>query len=291
MDDRAAVVEATIRMAWLADLRDWDALGDVLADEVRLDYTSLHGGEPATLPRDEVLAQWRAGLSGLDATQHLLGNHLVDVDGDRAVATTQFQATHVLANPHGAPIWTLGGRYRHELARGREGWRITAVTMTATWGAGNQRVMDLAAARPARIALAFLDRLSTMDVDGALALFADDAVQEMPYSPAGFPDRLEGIEALRRQYGGLPQAYRSMRFHVDRVRPLADPEQVLLQYRGAIELAGGGRYDNRYLGLFQVVGGRIRHVTEYFDPLVLRTAFDGESMGETFTLDRRQPEQ
>jgi ketosteroid isomerase-like protein len=49
----------------------------------------------------------------------------------------------------------------------------------------------------------FLDGLAALDVDAALAVFADDAVQEMPFAPEGFPRRLEGIAALRRQYGGL----------------------------------------------------------------------------------------
>jgi SnoaL-like domain len=50
---------------------------DVLAPRVRLDYTSL------------------------TATQHLVGNHLLTIDGDQATCTAAFQATHVLANPHG----------------------------------------------------------------------------------------------------------------------------------------------------------------------------------------------
>jgi len=142
--DRTEIVEQTTRMAWLADRRDWDRLVDVFADEVDLDYTALTGGHPVRLSPVDLVAGWRAGLGGLDATQHLVSNHLVDVDGDRAVATAQFQATHVLANPHGDPTWTLGGHYRFGLVRRDDGWRIDAVTMTATWATGNQQVMTLA---------------------------------------------------------------------------------------------------------------------------------------------------
>jgi len=142
--DRTEIVEQTTRMAWLADRRDWDRLVDLFADEVDLDYTALTGGHPVRLSPVDLVAGWRAGLGGLDATQHLVSNHLVDVDGDRAVATAQFQATHVLANPHGDPTWTLGGHYRFGLVRRDDGWRIDAVTMTATWATGNQQVMTLA---------------------------------------------------------------------------------------------------------------------------------------------------
>lgn len=146
-NDRAEIVDVTTRMAWFADRRDWDALLTVFADEVDLDYTSLTGGEPARLAAADIVAGWRAGLGGLDATQHLVSNHLVDVDGDRAVATAQFQAVHVLANPHGEPTWTLGGHYRFGLVRSDGGWRIDAVTMTTTWATGNQQIMTLAAQR------------------------------------------------------------------------------------------------------------------------------------------------
>ncbi|GGT60993.1 hypothetical protein [Actinomadura citrea] len=47
------------------------------------------------------------------------------------------RSPHRLATAHGAPLWTLGGDYRWELARSGR-WLITSVTMTATWGDGNK---------------------------------------------------------------------------------------------------------------------------------------------------------
>lgn len=138
------IVEVTTRVAWLTDQRDWVGLAAVFAERVDLDYTSLTGGEPARLGPAEIVAGWQAGLGGLDATQHLVSNHLVEVDGDRAAATAQFQAVHVLATPHGDPTWTLGGHYRFGLVRVEKEWRIDAVTMTATWATGNQQIMILA---------------------------------------------------------------------------------------------------------------------------------------------------
>ena len=135
----------TTRMAWLADRRDWERLTEVFAERVDLDYTSLNGGEPARLSSTDLVAGWRAGLGGLDATQHLLSSHLVEVVGDRGVANAQFQAVHVLANPYGDPTWTLGGHYRYGLVRRANAWRIDAVTMTVTWASGNRQIMTLAA--------------------------------------------------------------------------------------------------------------------------------------------------
>nr|WP_185035135.1 nuclear transport factor 2 family protein [Actinomadura coerulea] len=143
--DRQAVVEVCTRMAWHADQREWDAMESVFADEVRLDYTSLNGGEPAVLSPRQIADAWSGVLGGFDATQHLVGNHLVTIEGDTAVCTASFQATHRLANPFGSPLWTLGGTYRFDLVRAGGGWRIGGVVMTATWADGNRELMAPAA--------------------------------------------------------------------------------------------------------------------------------------------------
>ncbi|MFE9751067.1 nuclear transport factor 2 family protein [Saccharothrix saharensis] len=143
--ERHAVVEVCTRMAWHADQREWAALRALFADEVRLDYTSLNGGEPAVLSPAQVVDAWSRVLGGFDATQHLTANHLVTLDGDTAVCTASFQATHRLADPFGAPLWTLGGTYRFDLVRVAGGWRIRGVVMTAQWADGNRELSAKAA--------------------------------------------------------------------------------------------------------------------------------------------------
>ena len=142
---RLEIIEACTRMAHHADRREWGELVGVFASEVRLDYTSIQGGEAGIVAREQLVDGWRKALSGLAATQHLITNHLVEGgDGDQAVCNADFQATHLLPNPHGGPTWTLGGRYRFELDRISGSWRISALTMTTVWAAGNQQIMTLA---------------------------------------------------------------------------------------------------------------------------------------------------
>ncbi|MCE7000661.1 nuclear transport factor 2 family protein [Saccharothrix sp. S26] len=143
--ERQAVVEVCTRMAWHADRREWEALKTVFADEVRLDYTSLDGGEPVVLSPERIVAGWSGVLGGFDATQHLVANHLVTLHGDTAACTASFQATHRLADPFGAPLWTLGGVYRFDLVRTDGEWRIRGVVMTAEWADGNKELMAKAA--------------------------------------------------------------------------------------------------------------------------------------------------
>ena len=112
------------RLVAVSHQRRWEALPNLLADEVRLDYTSLTGGEPITATPPEVASTWEATLGELDAMQHLISNHVVKLaDGDsRAIATAQFVATHVLPNSQGGPIWTLGGHDRWPLRRAGDRW-------------------------------------------------------------------------------------------------------------------------------------------------------------------------
>jgi hypothetical protein len=143
--DRLDVIETCTRMAWHADQREWQRLRDVFADQVELDYTSLNGGAPVTLGRDDLVAAWAGVLGRLTATSHLVDQP----PGRRRRRHRRLHrgvpGHHLLPNAHGGPLWTLGGHYRYALVRTDGTWRISGVVMTATWADGNQHVMALAA--------------------------------------------------------------------------------------------------------------------------------------------------
>jgi hypothetical protein len=150
--DRSAVTETVTRMAWYLDRRDWDGLTELFTERVYTDYTSLWGGTPREATVGELLStaaqgSWRRTMDGLEATQHLITNVLVDLDGDEARATANVVGVHRLTNPHGSPLWTVGGTYEFGLVRADGRWRIRAITMTVTWAEGNQHVLALALAQ------------------------------------------------------------------------------------------------------------------------------------------------
>jgi hypothetical protein len=143
-----AAIQAVTSIFTAADTHDWAALRSRLADHVRLDWTSLNGGEPAELTGQEVTEAWRALLSAFDATHHQLGNFLVDeIDAERARLRFYGTATHVLATPGQEGRWVLGARYDAALRHADDGWRATELTLTAVWGEGNQNLLAVAAAR------------------------------------------------------------------------------------------------------------------------------------------------
>nr|WP_244164853.1 nuclear transport factor 2 family protein [Streptomyces silaceus] len=141
--DHASIVEVCTRLGWKADRREWTAFDDIFTEEVDLDYTSLNGGEPLRMPRQGIINGWTTALGGLDATQHLVANHRVTVNGDTAECTASVLATHVLENDQGEATWTVGGHYLFNLVRAADHWRISGLRMTADWTSGNRDIMLL----------------------------------------------------------------------------------------------------------------------------------------------------
>ncbi len=122
----------------------------------------------------------------------------------------------------------------------------------------------------------FFAALEAADIPRFLKVWAEDGVQEMPYAPGAFPKRLEGRAAIEKQYGPLPTAFTGMRFPLRRLVATEEPGVVLAEYDGSIGLKSGGRYDNRYIGIFTFnADGKLAHFREYFDPYTLTNGFPG----------------
>lgn len=132
----------------------------------------------------------------------------------------------------------------------------------------------------------FFALLEAKNIEAWIELWADDGVQEMPYSPPSFPTRIEGKSAIHRHYRGLPDAYNRMTFPNLKIYPMLDPNWLLAEYRGEISIAATGRaYNNHYCALFHLRDGRIMLFKEYFNPVILSEAFgDVSSLGATFNL-------
>jgi hypothetical protein len=125
MTDRNRIIDVVNDLFIAVDNRDWDAVRLVLAPEVRFDMTSLTGGTPAVLPREQIIAGWEEGLRALRAIHHQTGNYRVDLNGDSARAFCYATAYHLL--PEGAPsrVRLFVGSYDYELERHDGNWQIT----------------------------------------------------------------------------------------------------------------------------------------------------------------------
>uniref|UniRef100_A0A832H6J4 Nuclear transport factor 2 family protein n=1 Tax=Oscillatoriales cyanobacterium SpSt-402 TaxID=2282168 RepID=A0A832H6J4_9CYAN len=136
--DRDAIINAVNQIAIMADLRNWDACRDAFSDRVETDYTSLTGGQPSTVNAEDLVNGWKNFFSQtFKVTQHLIGSHVVTIQGDTATCLSNFQAHHVyLDSVKGT--WTLGGVYEHGLIQTPQGWQVNRMKMTWTWESGNR---------------------------------------------------------------------------------------------------------------------------------------------------------
>ena len=146
-DDFHEITKRRYEYAMGIDTRDFDLLRSVFVDEVYMDFSSYSGQPGATLEADDWVAGCRVLFTGLDATQHVMTNPIVDVDGDRATQRMYMKAEHFLINDQGNADFALGGYYDDTLIRTETGWRIEAVTLTVLWNRGNRGIMDMAVAR------------------------------------------------------------------------------------------------------------------------------------------------
>ncbi len=125
----------------------------------------------------------------------------------------------------------------------------------------------------------FLDLLSKKRMNAWLELWDKDGVQDMPYSPPGFPKRVEGKAAIAKHYSALPTNVGRMVFPDLVIYPMVDPNTFYAEYRGEIEvLATGKPYNNIYAGLFKFRNGKILLYREYYNPMVFT-----EAWGDSFS--------
>jgi hypothetical protein len=118
------------------DLKDWPRARSYFADEVHVDFSSLGGPPPATIPSDQLIAGWNTNLTAAKTSLHLRTNHLVTIDGDNAVVTSHGYAWNRMEG-NGDPLWETWGHYEHRLERRPEGWRVVGMTYRQTHERGN----------------------------------------------------------------------------------------------------------------------------------------------------------
>jgi len=138
--DRDELAQLASKLGLLVDAREWTSVQELFCDAIDVDYTSLSGGEPQRLAPAELVEGWKANLESLRATQHLIANHVVTLDGDEARIATNVTATHISPDDSDAH-WVVGGRYDMVARRTSAGWRIAALTLTVSWMTGSQEIM------------------------------------------------------------------------------------------------------------------------------------------------------
>jgi hypothetical protein len=130
---------AVTRMLHAIDRLDWDTMRECFTTDVRTDYTSLWGGEPATVATDDLIADWQRLAHGLHGTQHQTG----PVIEDGGLLHTHVTAHHWLTGADGGDAWVVYGHYVAEMTDDR----ISALTLQLHYQDGNRKIPQLARER------------------------------------------------------------------------------------------------------------------------------------------------
>ena len=136
--DRLAIIELKSHYAAALDAEDWALWRSLFADETVFDMSSLTEIPPRPLNTDRVVAGTARIFAELDGTQHMVANHRIEIDGDRAACRSHVRAYHW----KGPACFTMIGYYDDRMVRTASGWKISEIQLNLTRTEGERRVWD-----------------------------------------------------------------------------------------------------------------------------------------------------
>ena len=116
-DDRQQIIDLLHRLAWAIDCRDWAT--------IHATFTPNGTGYGRRGP-DAVVATMQDHLGGCGQTQHLLGNHRVEVHGATARSSSYARVYHEGAGPKAGDFFECMGEYDDRWLRTETGWLLSA---------------------------------------------------------------------------------------------------------------------------------------------------------------------
>ncbi len=126
--DRLAIAELPQLYMRGLDRLDRQLLRDQFWDDAHLDYGIYTGGA------DGFADFCMDALSGHAANHHILGQHLVEIDGDRATGEIYFQAYHRVTDEDGqARDVMIAGRYLDRYEKRDGVWKFTYRSEVVDW--------------------------------------------------------------------------------------------------------------------------------------------------------------
>jgi ketosteroid isomerase-like protein len=118
--DERDIQRALTLFARAMDDRDWTAMAEILADDAEGDFGTgrLYGSAA-------IIELIRGYLDSCGPTQHLLGNVVMDVEGDTAFSRAYIRDVHLRADADpSARFYTLGD-YNDTWRKADGTWRLT----------------------------------------------------------------------------------------------------------------------------------------------------------------------
>ncbi|OLT23900.1 phenazine biosynthesis protein PhzA/PhzB [Actinomadura sp. CNU-125] len=121
-----------------------------------------------------------------------------------------------------------------------------------------------------------MDLLLDGDFDGFAGLWADDAVMEHPFAPAGAPRRLDGGAAVAAYMRDYPNHIDLQAIPHVEIHRTATPGRIVAEMRATGRVVGTGEpYEMSYIAVVDVENGRFVRYRDYWNPLNLPASMRG----------------
>ena len=131
----------------------------------------------------------------------------------------------------------------------------------------------------ARSAVRFFELLTAKDVQTWAGLWHPKGRITVPYPADGFPELIEGRDAILTGFRALFTNFDSFHAEITGVYPAGDSDAVVVEYRNEATLTNGTVYTNDNIAVFRFVDGLISEYHDYFDPRRFQVVVDALTGG------------
>lgn len=113
-----------------------------------------------------------------------------------------------------------------------------------------------------------------MTKESYAALFTEDAVQEFPYAPVPYPNKIVGRKAIAEYILNITQDAENWSFKNFNFSSTDNPEVFFVEFEGnAFVTSTGKEYKQAYIGHLTLRENKIAGYREYFNPIWIMDAF------------------
>ncbi len=137
--DRNEIVNLIGRLGLMLDEKRFDDIRSIVTDDVVADFPSTGAGQMRGI--EALAAHGRKSQGRFERAHHVITDHLIDLDGDRATVRANLIATHVHRADEPGSHYDVGEYYRFEMIRTPEGWRISRLNPNGVWTSGVRPTM------------------------------------------------------------------------------------------------------------------------------------------------------
>ena len=136
LEEKQRIIDLTIAYTWIIDHGPRENLQEVFTEDAVfiIDTRYLNG-------IDEIRGKIERTLGGLSASQHIVSNHQVSIDGNTATSRCYLHAQHTWNGTEGGDNYVMAGRYIDKLIQVGDEWRIIERKLILDWTEGNPKVL------------------------------------------------------------------------------------------------------------------------------------------------------